>query len=208
MLMEQGQKLVSDTKPKLFTWTDDMWESWCSKEKRVCAKISIAVRLGGAEGMGTPKTPTIYERLLKEEVLTDLTIVAAKGVAIRCHRAFLGVQSPVLAAILQGDMGKAQGAVNTVEMLEMSEAAVKALLAFLYYEEYLEAHKNCEIAYQLFEAGCKYGILKLKTVMKTVILDKPLWWLGADSALRLFLLIWNLENYGELKMKAVGALRA
>ena len=61
---------------------------------------------------------------------------------------------------------------NLVEMPDMTEAGVKALLAYLYYRNLLEPLKSAAVACELLETADKYGLESLLESMRDLILGK------------------------------------
>lgn len=204
ILVYKGNNFAFECIRQTLCWTDAVWESWCSSENKVRGQLSISVILRNPEDMEIPRPRTIYERMLTEKMFTDATIVAGNGVNIKCHKVFPVAQSPVLAAIFR--TMRRQMATSTVK-IPMTETALRAFLAFRYYEEVTVAKNNCEIAFQLFEAGHKYCIGKLEEAMKDIFLEKPTFWFNVQDAFKLFLFARNLENCGELKVKAAQVLK-
>lgn len=89
----------------------------------------------------------------------------------------------------------------------MSEASVKAFLAYLYYSELEKATKNCATALEIFQASLDYNIAALQGFMRTTLLTKPDNWYNVEVALKLFLFARNLDDGAELKMRAVKLLK-
>lgn len=194
---------------KQYVWTNGTWDAWNNRCLKMWANVTIALLLDDQDltGIAIPlsKMQNIYERMLKEEVDTNAVLVAGNGVRVKCHKSFLMVRSPVFKAIFESNMVEAT--TSTLDLTDMTEAGVRALLAFLYYADITEAKKDCEVAFELFEAGHKYDVEDLEETMKRLIVDKDLDWFSVDMALSLLLFARNLVEGAELKTKAEDVLK-
>lgn len=182
-------------------WSDEMWNLWNKIHATLCGTLSVSVMFDGFIAI----QDAINKKLLLEEVASDAVMVAANGARIKCHKCFLVLRSPVLAALFQS--GMEETATNTIVMAGMTEAAVRAFLSYLYTSDTTEAQASCEIALEVFQAGHRYLIPELENAMKNFFLFKSLDFFNVECALRLFLFVRNLEMYSNLKEIAVLILK-
>lgn len=205
---DAGNRVAGKVTDSPICWTDTPWGNWTSSSITVKAKVTIVVTLD-AESLDRacpqPSGGAIYERILKEEVATDMAIVAGNGVEIKCHRSFLMVHSQVLEGVLK--IKTEEPGVTKIEMTGMTEASVRAFLAYLYYSDVTAAQTDCEVAFELLESAKKYDISGLKESTKSVLLEKDNAWFTVATALRLFLFARIDAGEEPLKAKAVQILK-
>lgn len=184
-------------------WPEAVITAFMSPHTNLWGKITICAVFDKLEGL--PENQSIFKKMLTEEMASDLTIVAANGVKIKCHRCFLIAQSPVMAAMFESDMKEA--ATNTIEMPEIQEASLRAFLRYLYYGDTTEAEDSCAVALEMMELGHKYNVEDLEKCMRNILMKKPFEWFNAKCAFLLFLFARNLQDYTNLKLKAVQVLK-
>ena len=112
---------------------------------------------------------------------------------IAAHRAILAARSPVFAAMFQPD--RQQKSTNEVEIKDVTPAAFKALLRFIYTG-------RCQVgmwAEDLFMAAIKYDIKDLIQIGAKEMEKK----LTADNVVRL-LILSDLHQANDLKEAAMG----
>lgn len=94
---------------------------------------------------------------------------------------------------------------NKIEMPDMSEAAVKAFLAYFYHREVPVS--DSDVALELYKAAHKYNIPTLQELIKTQFHSKPNDWFDVETVVCLFLFTRNLDSEEDLKTKAVKLIR-
>ena len=120
-------------------------------------------------------------------------VFKVKNVKIPVHRAILATRSPVFAAMFQPD--RQQKRTNEVEIKDVTPAAFKALLRFIYTG-------RCQVgmwAEDLFMAAIKYDIKDLIQIGAKEMEKK----LTADNVVRL-LILSDLHQASDLKEAAMG----
>lgn len=191
-------------------WTKEVWSRWNAPNLVARADVTVAVNICGLDSLeklalpGPPRPISINERMLNEEINTDLTIVAGNGAKIKCHKVYLMVRSPVLKA-----MFKSEATTSTLKMEAMTEASVRAFLAYLYHSDTTEARKVSEVALEMFEAGHKYDVEGLEDAMEGIIVGKnDKEWFTLDMVIRLFMFARKFDEFRAdfLKTKAVNVL--
>lgn len=147
--------------------------------------------------------------MLQEGIGSDANIIPSTGNPVKCHKSFLMTQSPVFRAMFRSNMLEAR--FHSVKIEELSEAGVRAFLAYLYYLDSSVPRQKCSIAVELLYASQKYMVPALETTMRDLLLQKEGQWYDVETAVKLFLLAFNLpveEDKKKLKEKAVQALKA
>lgn len=146
----------------------------------------------------------INKKILAERICTDVTITAGNGARIKCHKNFLSAHSPVLWTMLNTNLECKD---QNIDMSDLSEEGVRALLSYLYYWDIDNATESCDIAFQLFVAGHKFDIARLKKCMKDLLLSKHVSWFQKEVAFKLFLFSRNLRQEEDLVAKALQSAR-
>jgi len=90
--------------------------------------------------------------------------------------------------------------------VEMSEEGVKAFLKYIYHSDLDDALKNGSIALELLMAGHKYDMALLEDAVKEIFKEKRAGWYDVDVAMNLFLWSLKMNDYEDVKMKAVNVL--
>ena len=119
-------------------------------------------------------------------------VVKVENEKIRAHRAILKARSPVFAAMFQHDMK--ENKTNETEIKDVTPAAFKALLRFIYTGQ-------CEVgnfAQELLIAANKYDIQDLKQICAEELCRK----LTAGNVVRL-LILSDLHKVNVLKEGAI-----
>lgn len=149
------------------------------------------------------------KKMLEKEVGSDMVIIPGTGNPVKAHKCQLMVRSPVFQAMFETNMQEAS--TTTVEVSEMSEEGVRALLAFLYHSDQSAPDEKCAVALELLCAGQKYTIPVLEAAIRDLILGKEDNWMDAEVAVQVFLFARNMPEEvdgNELKKKAAKALKA
>lgn len=152
---------------------------------------------------------SINRKILQDEIFTDAVIVTKDHSHVKCNKVFLMAHSPVFRAMFDSRNGELQEQqTNMLEMEDISEKGVRALLAFLYCWDQTDANKNSIVAFELLNAGHKYDIPKLEELMAEMLLKKGSEWFDAEVSVKLFGFGRNLPSkFGQdLKMKAVNMM--
>lgn len=149
-------------------------------------------------------------RMLMEEICTDLEIrCGGDGKIVKGHRAVLGGRSNVFKAMFQSEEME-EAKTGKLEMEEMSEQGVRALLRWIYWGDEKEALLDSDVAVELLIAGDKWDLGGLTEKMKEIILKRRGYddeWFSLDSALELYGWARNLEGMEEVKEKAIGVIQ-
>lgn len=119
---------------------------------------------------------------------------------------FLLANSKVFKAALEGDFKGAKE--RTLDLKDMREDCVRALLGFLYYWDLDKPKSDLNLAIELLEAAHKYDIVSLENAMKRILLDKPIWAFDVEQALELFFVGVSIGNMEELKLKSAMVLKS
>ncbi len=91
---------------------------------------------------------------------------------------------------------------NTLEIVDMTAAGVRALLQFIYWWDLEMASKSCVMAFELLKAGHKYLMEDLEKAMTEIFLGMTFEWFSVDLAVKLLLFskkadenqLWKLEK--------------
>lgn len=182
MMVPDDCKVVTDPAvDPLVTWSDEIWDSWTNSNVTVWAKVTIAVT--------NDLDPSQSEAVI---------LVAENGVEIKCHKNLLAVLSKVLAAVVSS--GFEQPGQRKIEMLEMTEAGVRAFLAYLCYADTTGAEENCEVAFELLDAAYRYDVEGLQRAMRNILVQKDTEWFTVDMVFKLFSfakmtrVVWTLSG--------------
>lgn len=144
----------------------------------------------------TERTP-ISKSILEKEILCDTIIITKEGFHVKCHKVFLVAHSVAFSDLLENT--------NCIEMYNVSERGVRALLAYLYYWDETEPEKSLEVALELLIVGNTYRIGGLEKQMTKLILGRSVDWFDANVAVKLFGFARMSQTVAgdDLKMKAV-----
>ena len=109
--------------------------------------------------------------------------------------------------------GMKEGLTSTVEMPDMTEAGIRALLAYLYCWDILAALQNSSVAFELLQAADKYGIPALYKIVKEVILLKETNRFSVTTSLQLLSFAMKKEKDSKglddwIEIKAMTALNS
>lgn len=174
----------------------------------ITGKITIIASIN-EQSTAVPDGMCITRKILEQELSSDLIIISKGGNRINCHKAFLVAHSPAFEGMFRAGMQEAQ--TNTIELLDMNEKAVKAMLAYLYCWDLSAAQESSEVAFDLLCAGQKYLIPTLVAAMRKILLQKENAWYNVDVALSLFVFANNLQDNqagAPLKVKAAQVLKS
>lgn len=152
---------------------------------------------------------SINKKILHDEILTDAVIVSREGVHVKCHKIFLAAHSSVIGESIQTCNNQQQQQIYVLDMPNLSEKSVTALLAFLYYWDQTEAEKSSAVAFELLRIGHNYNITLLEKRMSKLILKKYNDWIEADVAVSLFGFVrgYSCLAAEELRMKAIDVMK-
>lgn len=140
-----------------------------------------------------PKLNDDFELLLKNESLSDITIVV-KAKEFKAHEVILMARSPVFATMLACDMLEKK--TNKVKIEDMEPEIFEALLIFIYSgkQTLIDPEKMCN----LLKAADKYAIHDLKPFCEENIIET----ISIDNAADIFTLA-DLVKCEDLKMNAM-----
>ncbi|ODM93550.1 BTB/POZ domain-containing protein [Orchesella cincta] len=196
-----------DSKYK-FEHHEPIGESPFWEKRQFEGKITVELIADEADllGLERPSFVHLEKKMLEEQLHADFSLIAENGSKIRCHKAILASRSPVFDRMLANDM--VETAKSTCEMEGMSESGVNAFLKYIYYFDFQSPLKNAQIALELLEAGHKYDVSSLETMMKEIFTKKTsAEWLGAEVAMKLFLWTLKVDGYENLKQQAVRVIK-
>ncbi|CAL8135675.1 unnamed protein product [Orchesella dallaii] len=152
----------------------------------------------------------MLETLWKDRLLSDCIIVASNKTEVKCHRSILAAQSDVFRAMFESELQESQ--TNRIEMGDMSEQGVNALLAYFYTWDIKIEELSEEVCVELLYAAHKYNISTLESLMIDTLLDKPdgedgNQWFSPNIALELYFLGVNIESCNLLTEKMLSILK-
>jgi len=113
--------------------------------------------------------------------------------------------SKVLSTMMRADCKEAK---ERFVKLPYTEQVIRAMLEFLYCGSYDEALKNPITALYLLEIGHLYDINELEIVMKRLFYVLPDFWLDLDVTVQLFAFSSRVEEFADLKQKAVKVIKS
>jgi len=91
--------------------------------------------------------------------------------------------------------GFQEASTNRIEMPDMSDEGVNALLAYMYRAEIDVKMLQEEIFIELLCSAHKYNIATLeKLMLDSMLLEKPIQSFGIDSVLKLYFFAVNIED--------------
>ncbi|ODM88776.1 BTB/POZ domain-containing protein [Orchesella cincta] len=151
------------------------------------------------------KLSSTCENILSRKVNADLTIIASNRAALKCHKCFLSVNSTVLAAMLDSNMKESKS--SQIELLDVTEPCVKALLEYLYTFKITQGRKSSKLAVEMFQVAHKYDISQLEKEMAQILLERANSWYDVNAALDLFRFSRNVEEHKTIKLKCVQVLQ-
>lgn len=152
-----------------------------------------------SEVVGISDKFSVYKRMLKDSIGSDMVIKAQNGAYVKCHKSILEAHSPVFSAMFSNDM---------LEMDDMSKEGVDAFLAFLYHWEMTAAQESCSVAFELLCAGEKFFIPALKDTMTAILTAKGAEWFNAEVSIKLFLFARAQGGNGKaLQVAAIAAMK-
>ncbi|ODN00210.1 Kelch repeat and BTB domain-containing protein 12 [Orchesella cincta] len=127
---------------------------------------SFSVKLKGEENKYAEpyKGFNLAEKLWKQKADdADCTIVVANGVEIKCHQLILKLHSPVFRSMFESGMSETM--TRRVNIKDMTEEAMVAILKFLYTWDLELPMRNMSVASRLLQAGHRYEIKNLEQAM-------------------------------------------
>ncbi|CAL8130839.1 unnamed protein product [Orchesella dallaii] len=144
--------------------------------------------------------------ILNRQIYIDAAIVCANGSILPCHQCYLAVRSPVLSTMLKSQPQNTKSI--RIEMLDVSEDCVKALLTYLYTLETTEPFQNCRLAVELFQVSHKYEISSLGNHLGGMFSEKSNKWFDANAALDLFRFTRQSEKFTQIKLQMISVLKS
>ncbi|CAL8108262.1 unnamed protein product [Orchesella dallaii] len=153
-----------------------------------------------------PDAHVMNRKLFEDKIQCDFAIIAENGTSIPCHKSFLAMNSKVFERMLETDCKETR---ENAYKLRMSEGGVYAFLKFLYYFNLEDPTNKSSIALELLKVAHEYDIQALEKVMKRMFLfaDPSNLWLDVDVMLLLFQYSMKVDDFGDLKKKAVLVLK-
>ncbi|CAL8108217.1 unnamed protein product [Orchesella dallaii] len=145
------------------------------------------------------------KKILHDRIQCDFALLAKNGTPVPCHMSFLACHSQVFERMFQTDCKEVQ---EKSCQTSLSEAAVNALLKFLYYSDLDDATKSSSISLELLKTAHEYDMALLEIAMKRMLLGKSNDWFDWDVVLLLFQFALKVEDYKDLKGKAVEVIKS
>lgn len=227
--------------PNVVQGTWDIADQFTAK---LTIKIVLSDKALNTIHLGNVSDPLSINRGIMADAETsgDVVIEADNGERIKCHKVFLTsklrynfncfdykynlmynlmcmiyfiAQSAVFRRMFDVEMQ--ENLTKTLKLPDMTEAGIKALLAYIYCRDITEILKSSSLAFDLLVAADKYEIDSLVTVIWDVIMLKDKAWFSAATAFRLIKFSTNKrENggtsfeqaYKELETKAVKVVQS
>lgn len=127
------------------------------------------------------------KNLLLNEICCDTEIIVGdepNQKVVKCHQTILVAGSEVFQKMFESGLRETRS--HQIEMKGISEIAVRALLAYLYYRDTSSLHENCEIAFEVLQAANKYIIKNLRDFVQTLIETREYSWFRVNMILELF----------------------
>ncbi|CAL8108229.1 unnamed protein product [Orchesella dallaii] len=159
-----------------------------------------------------PDATAITKKILHDQIHCDFALQAKNGTFAPCHMSFLTCHSKIFERMFKTDCKEVH---EKSCPTSLTEEAVNALLKFLYYSDLDDATKSPNISLELLKTAHEYDMATLEIVLKRLLLGKSNDWFELDMVLLLFQFALKVEDYKDLKGKAVeviksklGALRA
>ncbi|CAL8130883.1 unnamed protein product [Orchesella dallaii] len=177
----------------------------------VTVSLDLEIANGGSladEGNPTAiygKLSNTCENILSRKVNTDLNIIASNGAILECHKCFLSVNSSVFAAMLESGLEESRS--SRIELVDVSETCVKALLEYLYTFRITQSRKCSVLAVELFQVAHKYDIQQLEEELAQILQAQVNSWYNVNAALDLFRFARNVKEHNSLKLKCVEVLQ-
>jgi len=96
---------------------------------------------------------------------------------------------------------------NRIEMPDVSEECVKAMLEFIYSMKLTEPFNCSMVAVELFHMAHKYDICLLEEKLAEMLPQRATKWYNVNAAVDLFRFVRNVDKYGSLKKKMIQVLK-
>ncbi|CAL8130885.1 unnamed protein product [Orchesella dallaii] len=177
----------------------------------VTVNLDLQIANGGSlANEGDPaaiygKLSNTCENILSRKVNTDLNIIASNGAILECHKCFLSVNSSVLGAMLESGLEESKS--SRIELVDVSENCVKALLEYLYTFKITQSRKCSILTVELFQVAHKYDIRQLEEELAQILQAQVNSWYDVNAALDLFRFARNVVEHNNLKLKCVEVLQ-
>ncbi|CAL8134308.1 unnamed protein product [Orchesella dallaii] len=167
-----------------FKFSQDLPRCWWPTEGykftfEVTAELIFKLDLNQQLNEIDPVLIQMNRKFPEEASLSDFTLITANGTYIPCHKMFLQGCSNVFSLMIDEDEKKAEAErLNSFKLGPSStREGVVAMLKYVYYRELKEPKANPKVALELLALAHEYQIQSLETVMKDILLEKPVeWW--------------------------------
>ncbi|CAL8108208.1 unnamed protein product [Orchesella dallaii] len=172
-----------------------------------CSSGTMSIKLLKCNNPPFPDSTAtaITKKILHDRIQCNFALLAKNGTPVPCHMSFLACHSQVFERMFQTDCKEVQ---EKSCPTSMSEAAVNALLKFLYYSDLDDATKSSSISLELLKTAHEYDMALLEIAMKRILLGKSNDWFEWDVVLFLFQFAFKIEGYKDLKGKAVKVIKS
>ncbi len=131
-------------------------------------------------------------KMLQNESECDTIINSASGATLKCNRAFLVASSPYFQAMFQSGMQECS--TNQVDMTDLSEMEIRALLGYLYTGDVKPALADIQLAWNLLKTGNYYQIDNLVRVMREIMMVRGHEKYSVDLALEILLFAKDISG--------------
>ncbi|ODM87577.1 TD and POZ domain-containing protein 1-like [Orchesella cincta] len=147
----------------------------------------------------------ILQKLWTDKTLADCCILTGDNTEIRCHGSVLAANSDVFNAMLTS--GLQESKTKRIEMADLSEKVVNALLSYMYGQEIKIFQMEYDMAFDLLRTAHKYNLVSLQWDLVDTFLKKPDNSYEMNAVLGLYYFTVNIEELDALCDKAVNILK-
>ncbi|CAL8132768.1 unnamed protein product [Orchesella dallaii] len=167
--------------------------------------FSVTLLWTGFGGIIARETCSLFENLLKDKLFMDCSIIPSNKRKVYCHKNIIAAQSDVLRELLKNGLPEPK---STIEMLDISEQAVKLLVEYFYRNKIENIDEIQEqITLELFQMAVRYEIRNLEGILMDNLYFKGKEWFSLDNVLCLYHFCGEREEYELLRDKMLGILR-
>ncbi|CAL8068857.1 unnamed protein product [Orchesella dallaii] len=153
----------------------------------------------------TSKKVNVLKKMLQEKILTDCCIIAGNNAEICCHRSILSAHSDVFFTMFT--IGLQESQTNRIEMNDISEEGVNALVNYFYQMKIDVEGISEEIAFELLQLAHRYNISNLESLMIDTLYYKPMNWFSLEAIISIYCFTSKIENYTMLYDKMLSWMK-
>lgn len=142
---------------------------------------------------------SVLAQILDNDIATDTIINSGDGKKINCHRAVLIAKVPVFEAMFQRS-GMTESITNEINMPDLNEAEVRALLGYLYKWDIQPALDKLTTAWNLLKVGNCYLVDDIVGVMREIMMIRRIELFSLDMAVEMLVFAYNIgQDKGSVK---------